>query len=225
MDFKKRITIIIVTFWVLLLVFQGGALAATFFINSNTNSTKLTQGTGTSSTSGVGFGTATINMSASIGSMNSSDFIRIDNSGNLGWNVLVSATPFTATILDLSSSVGGATVTVAIPSNTVLTVNPQSPTALSGSLTNVTAQNTGGIVVTSSGVKVIHATASYGKGSYKQQLNYTLIMPNYLPTSTTISGAAADSKFVTANRTVGAKIGLFAGTYSSTITYSLITGP
>jgi hypothetical protein len=213
--------------------------AGTYNIISNTNSASLNaSGTNTSVTSGITFGTVTINMAGAITPISKTDFIRIDNTvtPKIGWNVKVSATNFTATVTDYSSAVGGATLTVNIPANTILTVTPQAPTA-SGNvpLTGMSAQNTSGIAVASTGVKVLSASASgcggagcgydSNNGYYLQQLNYTLTIPNYLPGTATITGAQADSKFIPANRTAGAKIGLFAGTYSSTITYAIAAGP
>jgi hypothetical protein len=207
--------------------------AGTYSIISNTNSASLTtSGTTASVTSGIAFGSVTINMAGSIAPISMTDFIRIDNTvtPKNGCNVKVSATNFTATVTDYSSAVGGATLTVNIPANNILTVTPQAPTA-SGTavLTGMSAQNTSGIAVTTTGVKVLSASIGYGYsgagGYYKQQLNYTLTLPNYLPGTATITGAKTDSKFIPANRTAGAKIGLFAGTYSSTIIYFIAAGP
>jgi hypothetical protein len=207
--------------------------AGTYSIISNTNTALLTSsGTTASVTSGIAFGSVTINMAGAITPVSKTDFIRIDNTvtPKIGWNVKVSATNFTATVTDYSSAVGGATLTVNIPANNILKVTPKAPTASGAvSLTGMTAQNTSGIAVTSTGVKVLNATAGNGydssNGYYKQQLDYTLTFPNYLPGTATITGANADSKFIPANRTAGAKIGLFAGTYSSTITYTITAGP
>jgi hypothetical protein len=209
--------------------------AGTYSIISNTNTALLTSsGTTTSVTSGIAFGTVTINMAGTITPISRTDYIRIDstvtNKNSVGWNVTVSATNFTATVADFSSAVGGATLTVNIPADTLLTIKPLAPTA-SGTavLTGVTAQNTSGFAVSSASVKVLSASIGNGYsgsgGYYKQQLNYTLTLPNYLPGTTTITGAKADSKFIPANRKAGAKIGLFAGTYSSTIIYSIAAGP
>jgi hypothetical protein len=212
--------------------------AGTYRIISNTNSASLTaSGTTSSVNSGIAFGAVTINMSGTIAPISKTDYIRIDDTvtPKIGWNIKVSASNFTATVTDYSSAIGGATLIVNIPANSILTVKPQAPTAGgSVSLTGVTAQNTSGIAVTSTGVKILSAASSGcsggcgydgSSGYYKQQLDYTLTLPNYLPAAATITNAQADSKFVTANRTAGAKIGLFAGTYSSTITYTIAAGP
>jgi hypothetical protein len=206
-------------------------------INNTDTASFTTYGTTASVTSGIEFGSTTINMAGAITSISKTDFIRIDDMvmPNIDWNVKVSATNFTATVSDYSSAVGGATLTVNIPANAILTVTPQAP-IVSGTavLTGMTAQNTSGIAVTNTGVMVLNAAASGCRGScdsegsngyYKQQFDYTLTFPNYLPDTATITGAQADSKFIPANRTAGAKIGLFAGTYSSTIAYTIAAGP
>lgn len=211
-------------------------------INSDTNPVGIAQGSTTTRASLMSFGSATINMAGAIAAISITDYIRIDNTTatTTGWKVNVYASDFIASLVpDSSSAVGGATLRVTIPANTMLTVTPQAPTASgTASLTGVTAQNTSGIAVTSSpGVPVISAAicASPGCGNdggnaaspnyYLQQLNYTLTLPTYLPSTATISLAQADSEFTAANRTPGAKIGLFAATYSSTLTYSMTVGP
>lgn len=215
-------------------------------INSNTNPAGITQGgRDNTNTTILSTGSATINMAGAIAAISFTDYIRIDNTTTTttGWKVNVYASDFTATsVSDSSSAVAGATLSVAIPANTMLIVTPQAPTASgTASLTGVTAQNTSGIAVTNSpGVQVISAEdAPFCSGGgcgndggnanspnyYLQQLNYTLTLPTYLPNTATISLAQADSQFTVANRTPGAKIGLFAATYGSTITYSMTTGP
>jgi hypothetical protein len=200
-----------------------------FFLNSNTTSTVLdsTAGTLQANSSGILFGTVTINMASTIAAITSSDYIRVDDNrgNNAGWNVTVSASDFTATsIPDLSAT---GSLTVAIPASSILKLSSQTPSALfTTDLANVIAQSTSSTAVTSgSGIKVLKAAAGYGQGVYKQQLDYTLTMPNYLPGATVITATDGASKFISANRTPSAQIGLFAGIYNSTISYSISTGP
>jgi hypothetical protein len=198
-----------------------------FFLTSTTSANLNTAGTTQASNNGIVFGTVTIDMASTIPAINSSDYIRVDdNRGkNAGWNVSVSALDFTANGI-IDQSVASGTINVSIPASTILTLSPQSPTSpYSSELANVTAQNTGNTAVTSGGIKVLNAAKGYGQGVYTQQLNYTLTMPNYLPSSSVITATDSTSKFLTTNRTTGAKIGLFEGTYTSTISYSITTGP
>jgi hypothetical protein len=201
-----------------------------FFLKSDTVSANLDAGSvGTVQTLNhdIAFGTVTINMASTIAAINSADYLRVDdNRGqNAGWNVSVSALPFTATgITDLSVTTG--TITVAIPASSILTITPVAPAALFATeISNVTAPV---IVATpvanGAGTKIMVAQKGYGQGVYKQALNYTLTMPNYLPAATVITATDLTSKFLPANRPSG-QIGLFAATYSSTISYSLTTGP
>lgn len=204
----------------------------TIMINSNTNSAALdtSAGIGASNTSGIGFGSVTIDIANTINTINGSDFIRLDdNRGkNSGWNVTVAATDFTAIgINDLSLASGSGTIDVAIPASAVLIVTPQNPTVINSSdATNVTVQNAAGIPVTNgTGVKVLSAAKGYGQGVYKQELRYTVAMPNYLPASAVITATNAASQFTADNRTAGAKIGLFRATYVTTVSYNVTNGP
>jgi hypothetical protein len=200
-----------------------------FFLNSDTTSATLdsTAGMLQAKSSGIVFGTVTINMASTIAAITSSDYIRVDDNrgNNSGWNVTVSATDFTATAIPDLSATG--TLTVTIPSSSILTLSSQNPSALfSTESANVIAQSTSNTTVTSgSGIKVLNAAKGYGQGVYKQKLDYTLTMPNYLPAASVITATDAASQFIAPNRTVGAQIGLFSGTYTSTISYSITTGP
>jgi hypothetical protein len=218
----------------IMLISNSVEVQADLLVTSNPNSALLTsQGNTASNTSIMPFGSATINMAGSIAAISITDYIRVNNTTNTntGWNIIVTASNFIATsVPDSSSAVGGATLSVTIPANTMLTVKPQTPTKSgTASLTGVTAQNTSGSAVTIGGVKVLSAATNRGNdgnnGYYLQQLNYTLTLPTYLPSTATISSAQADSKFTVANRTPGAKIGLFAATYSSNLIYSITAGP
>jgi hypothetical protein len=202
-----------------------------FFLKSDTVSANLDAavniGTVQTLNHDIAFGTVTINMASTIAAITSADYLRVDdNRGqNAGWNVSVSASPFTATaITDLSVTSG--TITVAIPASTILTITPVAPTALFATeLSNVAAPVIVATPVASgAGTKIMVAQKGYGQGVYKQALTYTLTMPNYLPSSTVITATDSTSKFLPANRPSG-QIGLFAATYSSTISYSLTTGP
>jgi hypothetical protein len=204
-----------------------------FFLKSDTVSANLDAsvnvGTVQTLNHDIAFGTVTINMASTIAAVNSLDFLRVDdNRGqNAGWSVSVSATDFTATgIPDLTVVSAGKTVDVAIPASSILTITPVAPAALFASeLSNVTAPVIVATPVASgAGTKVMVAAKGYGQGVYKQALNYTLTMPNYLPAATVIKATDGTSKFLSANRSSG-QIGLFAATYSSTISYSLTTGP
>jgi hypothetical protein len=204
-----------------------------FFLKSDTVSANLdaagSVGTVQALNHDIVFGSVTINMASTIAAINSADYLRVDdNRGqNAGWNVSVSATDFTATAVpDLSVTSAGKTINVAIPASTILTITPVAPAALfSTELSNVAAPVTVATPVASgAGTKIMVAQKGYGQGVYKQALNYTLTMPNYLPAATVITATDSTSKFLPANRPSG-QIGLFAATYTSTISYSLTTGP
>lgn len=203
-----------------------------FFLKSDTVSANLdaagSVGTAQAFNHDIAFGTVTINMASTIAAITSSDFLRVDdNRGiNAGWNVSVAATDFTATGIT-DQSVAAGTIDVAIPASTILTITPVAPTALfSTELANVTAPVIVATPVTSgAGTKVMTAQKGYGQGVYKQELGYTLTMPNYLPAASVITATDPTSEFLAGNRDGAAKIGLFAGTYSSTISYSMTTGP
>ncbi|MCX7921515.1 MAG: WxL domain-containing protein [Clostridia bacterium] len=211
------------------LTVNGGNLV----LNSDTSSATLsgltsgTVGTASSDTSNMGFGTITIYMASAITPLSSTDNIRIDdNRGtSVGWNIVVSATDLTATLADQTSTEPGAQVTITFPMDEVLTVTPNDLTAINSSdLTNVAKQSVGSAVTGGAGVKIASASNGYGAGAYLQQLDYSLTITNYLPNTVTVTPTdAAGSKF--ANRDPGSKMPLLAGTYSSTVTYALSTGP
>ncbi|MDF2647822.1 MAG: hypothetical protein K0Q73_3627, partial [Paenibacillus sp.] len=67
-----------------------------------------------------------------------------------------------------------------------------------------------------------YADKSQGSGAYTADLTYTLTLPNYLPSTSTVVPTSDQSKFKGATVT---DLGLFAGTYTTTITYSVTQAP
>lgn len=98
-----------------------------------------------------------------------------------------------------------------IEKNKEVIYEPVSPTALfSTELANVTAPVIVATPVTSgAGIKVMTSLKGYGQGVYKQQLDYTLTMPNFLPATSVITATDSTSEFLSGNRDGSAKIGLF----------------
>jgi hypothetical protein len=202
-----------------------------FFLKSDTVSANLDAAGSISNVQTLNrdltFSGVSIDMANTIAAATSTDYLRVDdNRGtSAGWHVNVSASNFTATVTD--ESVAG-TVSVSIPASEILTVTPIAPTALfTSEAASVAATVTVATPVTSgSGVQILGAAKGYGQGVYKQQLNYSITMPNYFSPTTVITATNSASEYLSGNRNVsGAKIGIFAGTYSSTIAYSITTGP
>jgi hypothetical protein len=206
---------------------NGGGL----LLNTNSDASTLsgltsdTIGNSVDGNSILDFGSANIFMANTIPPVDKTDNIRIDdNTGTAqGWNVTVSATDLTATVVDKTTATAGATLSVNIPSDEVLQVNPADATAINNSdLTNVSAQNTAGIPVSASAVPVLSAEPTYGAGAYLQALPYTLTIPNYLPSDATVTPTdTANSQFKNP-RADGSNLPLLAGTYSTTLTYNVV---
>lgn len=211
-------------------VFGSGATVPGSTLNFNSDAADtVAEGTNVSSQgSGIAFGT-TGNISAvnGIPAVNATEYVRLtDNRGtNAGWRAKVSATDLTATDLDDKSSASNLTdtVTVTIPINSILTAATSSLTGLNGSnITGVTVASSS-TAVTNSGVDVMNAAAASGAGDYRAAVGYILSLPKYLPTGSTVTPSALiDSSFDTATVT---NLGLFAGTYSTTVTYAISAAP
>jgi hypothetical protein len=202
---------------------SAGVKPGTLIIASSSNGegdfSEANQTVGVSS--GISFSDlGKIDVTKSLPSGTAIDYVFVaDNRGtNAGFSANVSATPLTASVADLTAT---GNVKVSIPANEVLKVTANNPAALnnSKSLPQATAlaSPVGSIPVT-----IMTANKGRGAGAYLSQLNYTLTLPNYLPSSSTLTPDSDKSAFKNANVS---EVGLFAGTYSTTITYSLSAAP
>lgn len=206
-----------------------------YTIASNTNKGSLSEGTKASGVaSGINFtglGTIDVGRDSFIPAATALDYVRVDdNTGkNAGWNAIVSASNLTATVVD-STATGN--VTVSIPADRVLTVSASNPTPLFGAhahakfLPGPTSLGSG-----TSAVTFFYADKSQGSGAYTADLAYTLTLPNYLPTGTTVIPTSDQSAFKNVNvpdqngKTRETELGLFAGTYTTTINYAITQAP
>jgi hypothetical protein len=163
----------------------------------------------------------TIDASTSLTSKTALDYLFVaDNTGkNAGFVAKVSATPLTTTVPDATAT--GKNVTVAIPADSVLTVTAVSykPMYKSKDLAQVPI---GTHSVGAGGVDVLFANKGKGAGAFLTGLNYTLTLPNYLPAGSIVTSETG-SAFK--NVTDVTNLGLFAGSYSTTITYSITVAP
>jgi hypothetical protein len=162
----------------------------------------------------------TIDASTSLASKSALDYLFVaDNRGrNEGFAAKVSATSLKSTVPDATAT--GKNVTVDIPAELVLTVTAVNyrPWFSSKSLAQVPS---GEQKVSATGVDVLFANKGKGAGAFVADLNYTLTLPNYLPAGSIVTaepGSAFQNVVVT-------NLGLFAGTYSTTITYSMTAAP
>jgi hypothetical protein len=171
--------------------------------------------------SGISFSDlGTIDVTKRVPSGTAIDYVFVaDNRGtNVGFTANVSATPLTASVNDLTAT---GKVNISIPANEVLKVTASNLTAMFGS-TSLPQATSLTLPVSSTPVTFMTAIKGRGAGAYLAQLNYTLTLPNFLPSTSTVTPDSDSSAFKNAKVT---ELGLFAGTYSTTITYSLSSAP
>jgi len=200
---------------------QSGSLN----IASNTVKGNLAEGSALTSASGINFGSGTIDMDGANIEQTFDDYLRVDdNTGtNAGWNVKVSATDFVAENIDDPTTAVG-TLTVTIPVSEVLKVNASNFEAVVGSITEDTAAVTADQFLSHDSLTVMSAAQGSGAGVYKSKLAYTLTLPKFLSNTTTIK-PSEDNIDSPINDKDKDSLGLFHGTYETTITYSVAQEP
>jgi hypothetical protein len=127
-----------------------------------------------------------------------------------GWDVKLSATDFSTTLVDPSG--GSGNVTVSLPASS-LVITPDI-LSLSGNTDYVFTIVS--LPLSNSGIGIIAAEPGYGMGDYSLDLDFTLSIPKTVKV-TDVTGTG--SKYI-----VGDFIGIHKGTYSSTLTYTIGTG-
>jgi hypothetical protein len=200
----------------------AGVTSGTLLVSSSTDATTFTTANPPSVlTSGINFNSlGTIDVSKNLLPVTALDHVFIaDNTGkNAGWSVKLSATPLTATVTD---STADGNVTITIPADKVLTAAASNLTPLFNSKPQAQVPS-GSFSVGSTATNIMFANKGAGAGAYLADVNYTLSLPNYLPVGSTVTATSNSSAFK--NSTV-TDLGLFAGSYSTTITYSLSVAP
>jgi hypothetical protein len=203
------------------LVLQPGFLV----IGSNPVLTDLVNGTG-STTSGINFGTKPIDVKAAIPSFTATDYVAVSDyrGRNSGWSFKVSATNLTAAVLDDTTAASTTdTVAISIPISSILKFSGSELTPYYFSKTTGLSLTTAQTAVANAGVTILAAPRGRGAGAYTAKTSYTLDLPNYLPVgSTVVPQDTANSAFT--NDTV-TELGLFEGSYSTTITYTSAAAP
>lgn len=201
-----------------------GVGSGNYTIASSTDKGSLSEGNAASGiASGINFtnlGTIDVGKDVFLSPGTAMDYVRVDdNTGkNAGWSALVSATPLTAVVPDSTAS---GNVTVVIPIENVLSAAASSPTPLFGAKAQAKVTS-GTFSIGASAVNFFYAVKSQGAGAYTADLTYTMALPNYLPEGSTVTPDSASSSFKDADVT---ELGLFAGTYNTTITYSIGLAP
>jgi len=154
-----------------------------------------------------------------------------DNRGNLaGWKVSVSAnSTVTATVADPLSSAQG-TLSIAVPTADVLTFTANSLTSLAGATNNVALTSSGTLSAT--GQSLLRAIQGYGDGAYSAVVTYSLAMPSYYTSGTTITPSDATTSTFDERLALSAaaggtveNVGLLAGTYTATVNYAISATP
>jgi hypothetical protein len=204
-----------------------GVTGGSLFIGSSTDKLALSTGNPLSGavSSGINFDTlGTIDVTKTLSSGMATDYLLVaDNRGtNAGFVAKVSASSLTATVPDSTSA--GNFVNISIPADRVLTVSAGSLTPLFGSKPLAQA-HVGTQSVGSSAVNLLSVNKGVGTGAFLTTLNYTLTLPNYLPAGSLVSATSPSSAFKNVTDTNVTNLGLFAGTYNTTVTYSITTAP
>lgn len=144
-----------------------------------------------------------------------------DRGSGAGWNVKVSATDFVATGIT-DPTVGAATLTVTLPIASVLTASAGSLTSTQGQdATNITVASSA-TPVTSAGISLYSAATGNGMGVYTSTIAHTFTLPKTVAASGILSSDATTSTFKTGHTRAAS---VFAGTYNSTITYTISNAP
>jgi hypothetical protein len=205
---------------------KGGSLN----FASSTDKDALTEGSEVASlASGIQFGeTSVIDVGSAtvIPPIAASDYIRIDdNRGkNAGWRIRVSATDLSFTVDDPTVDNNTDTITVTVPVGSVLTAGGSNLTALGSSKTKgVTLDPVSAL--STSGISLVSAEKGKGAGAYTADVTYSLSLPNFLPTGTTITATNADSPMKAYTDADIQDLGIFAGTYTTTVNYQISQAP
>jgi hypothetical protein len=198
--------------------------SGSLFIGSSTDNGFFSKGNPMSGAviSGLTFNNlGTIDVTKTLSSGTATDYLFVaDSRGtNAGFVAKVSATALTAKVPD---STANGDVIISIPADQVLKVSAGNPTPLFESKPLAQA-HFGTQLVGSAGVNLLSANKGGGAGAFLTTLIYTLTLPNYLPAGSSVSATSNDSAFK--NVTNVTNLGLFAGTYNTTVTYSITTAP
>jgi hypothetical protein len=137
-----------------------------------------------------------------------------------GWQVVMSASDFTAQIDDPTVPGVDSALRVSIPAAVALKMS-------ASDLVQVAGQDAAGItlfpdaMVTNVGMPVVSAPRGTGMGQYTFSQNFALTLPRVLESSYVVSSAPG-SQFAAGH---AKRPGLFAGTYSVTINVQAVTAP
>lgn len=159
---------------------------------------------------------------------------------NSGWIFTVNVTDFTETTgVVPDPTVNGATLalnvdvedwlSMTLKDNTDTTIVAQDIPATDGSpiaAANYTVNNT---IAGSGSVNILEIEPGYGAGLYDFNIDYAITLDDWLPDGTMITSSAASGAFsnaspVTVNN-AAQMYQIFAGTYATTVTYSIASNP
>lgn len=162
------------------------------------------------------FSSVTLDVSANQNSTGSNTVDITDERGTgAGWSVSLAVSDFVTSIPDPTASSGD--ITLAIPANAV-TVSGGTVTFIAGQSISSTAGPlvSSTLTLSNTPTSVINTSPGYGMGKYSVPLNFNISLPKMV----TVQAVGTDSKY-TAGST---QIGLYAGTYTSTFTYTTTAG-
>lgn len=158
---------------------------------------------------------------------------------NSGWIFTVNVTDFTDASSINDPSVNGETLSLNVDVEDWLsmTLKDNVGTAIvAGDIpatdgtdiaaANYTVTNT---IAGSGNVNILEIEPGYGAGLYDFQIDYAITLDDWLPDGTTITSSAASGVFSSASPVTvdnaAQKYQIFAGTYETTITYSIASNP
>lgn len=143
-----------------------------------------------------------------------------DRGTGAGWRVSVAATNLTATVSDPSAA--SQTLSLSIPASGVLTAAVSALSSVYGQDTTGITQTTAATAVTDSGIQLLSAGTGYGMGHYSSTVGFIFTMPKTIDISYITASDQVNSRFKSGS-TVSP--GIFAGTYTSTVTYTTANTP
>lgn len=163
-----------------------------------------------------------LNLSATQTATGTESITVADNRGSgAGWRMSVAATNFQATGIT-DPTVGAATLTVTLPVASVLTANVTALSSTQGQDTTSITQTSSATAVTTGGITLLSAATGYGMGTYNGTLGYTFTLPKTVAPANIVSSNSTTSTYKSGHSVTA---GIFAGTYSTTVTYTTSNTP
>jgi hypothetical protein len=184
---------------------------------STDQTVQILGGSLTSTQSPINFGNVVLDLSQNQKTNGSSTVAVSDARGTgAGWGINLKATDFEQTLNDPSAP-STSTIKVAIPVSNVK-VSTANGTVVSGQAIDASygPKPTGDKILSNIDQTAINASPGFGMGDYRFAESFELSIPKVVNVKSVIG---TGSKYVN-----GGTVGILAGTYTSTFTFTLVTG-